>query len=521
MRDHALTPAGSRLVAREDVVLVGGRYALVNLTLTPADAVVEDLLFIRRVLDAAGIEHLLVRGTGERPVLAISWADRKNLRRALREGCADEPFYARGIGSDRDPMILIAEGGLTSLIARRVLRVHRPRIEPSGGLFYGGSTAVQIELWSFGAQEVRLPNGNALTRRVIDPSELVRTEVQQFGATWTTIDGMFDPQADDVSFDIDMVFSWVDGSSGEWQKARAARMQSYVVGEGDDSVARFRQVDELRYALRSVHMFAPWVRRIFVATDSPRPAWLAEHPRVTFVRSEEFFADPSVLPTHNSHAVESQLHHIDGLAEHFLYSNDDMFFGRPVRPDMFFSPGGVSQFIESPTRIGLGSNDTRRSGFENGARVNRKLLLGRFGRMTVRHLDHAPTPLRRSVLAQLEAEFPEDFTRTAASRFRASTDISVTNSLYHYYALMSGQAVVQRGARTRYVDTTSHAGLADMTALLASRSRDFFCLNDGSEPELDAESRARAVTEFMSRYFPIVAPWEREPDQEQDSLTAG
>ena len=39
-----------------------------------------------------------------------------------------------------------------------------------------------------------------------------------------------------------------------------------------------------------------------------------------------------VLPTHNSHAVESQLHHIPGIAEHFLYSNDDMFFGRPLQP---------------------------------------------------------------------------------------------------------------------------------------------------------------------------------------------
>src|SRR6185312_17566504 len=101
-------------------------------------------------------------------------------------------------------------------------------------------------------------------------------------------------------------------------------MRAYVVGEGDDSEARYRQIDELKYALRSIYMFAPWVRRIFIATDSPRPEWLAEHPRVTIVRSEEFFADTSTLPTHNSHAVESQLHHIDGLAEHFLYSNDDM-----------------------------------------------------------------------------------------------------------------------------------------------------------------------------------------------------
>ena len=144
---------------------------------------------------------------------------------------------------------------------------------------------------------------------------------------------------DEFTDDVDLVFSWVDGSSSDFQRQRAAQMAEYVVGEGDDGPARYRHVDELRYALRSVHMYAPWVRRIFIATDSPAPSWLLEHPKVTIVRSEEFFADPSVLPTHNSHAVEAQLHRIPGLAEHFLYSNDDMFFGRLVEPELFFTAG--------------------------------------------------------------------------------------------------------------------------------------------------------------------------------------
>ena len=41
----------------------------------------------------------------------------------------------------------------------------------------------------------------------------------------------------------------------------------------------------------------------------------------------------------------------------------------------------------------------------------------------------------------MEHEFPEEFAKTAASRFRAADNISVTNSLYHYYALLTGRAV--------------------------------------------------------------------------------
>ena len=60
----------------------------------------------------------------------------------------------------------------------------------------------------------------------------------------------------------------------------------------------------------------------------------------------------------------------------------------------------------------------------------------------------------------------EDFARTQASRFRASTDISVTNSLYHYYALMTGRAVQHESAKVLYVDTTLRSGLAKLPKLL-------------------------------------------------------
>ncbi|HZK58964.1 MAG TPA: stealth conserved region 3 domain-containing protein, partial [Cryobacterium sp.] len=215
-----------------------------------------------------------------------------------------------------------------------------------------------------------------------------------------------------------------------------------------------------------------------------------------------------------------QLHRIPGLAEHFLYSNDDMFFGRPVGPELFFSPGGVTKFVEASTRIGLGENDPSRSGFENAARVNRALLRGRFGKVTTRHLEHTAAPLRKSVMEDLEREFPEDFARTAASQFRSATDISVTNSLYHYYALMTGRAVAQTQVRSMYVETTLRVALRQMDKLRKRRDMDMFCLNDGSFPEISDEVRRTAVTEFLERYFPIAAPWETEAQVDADAAAA-
>ncbi|MCW4457319.1 stealth family protein [Microbacterium sp. MPKO10] len=510
---------------RDDVVHRTGQYALSTGTFTPHDAMISDLIALAAALESAQIDYLLVRGEDDQETIAVDRRDRRSVEAALSSAFANEPFYALTLKKKHnrdvsaapfytvdtdDRALLVADGALSTNPKAKVLRLFRPRVEPIGRLRYGPESAPQLEFWRFGDQSIVAPTPNALTRQVLDRSEAVIATVTRYGREWPTLENMFAELASDIGFDIDMVFSWVDGSSAEYQKKRAEQMAGVVVGEGDDSVARFRQIDELKYALRSIYLFAPWIRRIFIATDSPAPAWIQRHPKVTFVPAESHFRDTSVLPTHNSHAVESQLQHIPGLAEHFLYSNDDMFFGRPVSPDLFFSPGGITKFVEARTRIGLGDTDPARSGHENAARVNRDVLRRRFGKVTTRHLEHCAAPLRVSILHEMESEFAEEFQRTAAARFRSATDISVTNSFYHYYALMTGRAVEQRQAKVKYIETTLKSAIPAMERLLRKRDQDMFCLNDGSNPELTDAERTRAVLSFLNRYFPFPAPWEKE-----------
>ena len=439
---------------------------------------VADLRLLHRRLAAAGMAFWLVR---HKRGVAVAVADAAGLRDVLAT--------LRGDGFGR---LHVAPG-----------IVRTGRAADSGRW-------IDVECWRIGRKSVTCPRANAFTREQFDRADLEPATVDVFDRRWPTLAGMFEAHTNDVGFEIDVVFSWVDGTDPAWRAERARWLTGAVVGDGDDADARIRQIDELRFALRSVHSHVPWVRRIFIATDSRLPDWLiANHPKVTVVRAADHFTDQSALPTFNSHAVESQLHHIDGLAEHFLYGNDDMFFGRPVAPSMFFTSAGVSRFVESGVRIGGGAVGTRRSGHENAARNNRRLLAERFGYVITRHLAHSPAPLRRSVLAELEAEFAPEFAATQASRFRSATDISVTNSLYHYYALLTGRAVPHESARARYVDTTTHAGLRQLAKLATRRDAHFFCLNDGSEPEVDEADRTAAVAGFLAGYFPDKAPWER------------
>jgi hypothetical protein len=495
----------SSLLSREDVVLEHGVLHVRHDDLSPEDARLADLHQIADTLTAAGVDSFLVRHGLRGTALGVDLADRDRAWASIVGLCASEPYYAKpkGLAAIPVPDVAPQRTGPSSV------RVFRPRITGAGGLRYGAANGVRVEFWRMGSETIEAPHANALTRRVMPTADIEWCEIERHGRTWRTIAGMFDTHPGEFTQDVDVVFSWVDGSSTDFQRQRAAQMAGYVVGEGDDGPARYRHVDELRYALRSVHMYAPWVRRIFIATDSPRPAWLADDPRVTIVRSEEFFADTSVLPVHNSHAVEAQLHRIDGLAEHFLYSNDDMFFGRPVEPELFFSPAGISQFVECDVLIGAGPRATHRSGHDNALRVNRELLAERFGRTITNDLEHCATPLRRSVMSELEQAFPEDFARTAASRFRSATDISVTNSLYHYYAQFTGRAIATTAPRTRYVQTTLADSLRRMERLAERADVDMFCLNDGgSGVEVPEEVRVRVVTELLERMFPVRAPWE-------------
>jgi len=154
------------------------------------------------------------------------------------------------------------------------------------------------------------------------------------------------PEIDDP---IDAVFTWVDGSDPAFRAA--FRRHSSFRPEGEDPGARldgFRDNGELRYSLRALAAYAPWIRRIHLLTNGQVPGWLVRSdPRLHVVRHEEVFPDPGVLPTFNSNAIEMNLHRIPGLARRFLYLNDDVFLGRPVRETDFFLPGGGQRvFLE-------------------------------------------------------------------------------------------------------------------------------------------------------------------------------
>ena len=137
---------------------------------------------------------------------------------------------------------------------------------------------------------------------------------------------------------IDFVIIWVDDSDQQWQAER----EKYSV-EDDNFMnignCRFRDWGILRYWFRSVECYAPWVRKVHFVTCGHYPDWLyLNHPQLNFVKHEDFIP-LKYLPTFSSRPIELNLHRIDGLAEQFVFFNDDMFINARVKPTDFFING--------------------------------------------------------------------------------------------------------------------------------------------------------------------------------------
>lgn len=317
---------------------------------------------------------------------------------------------------------------------------------------------------------------------------------------------------EDPSFPIDVVYTWVNDRDPEWRarygEALRDRDPDELAGQSA-SPARFRNRDELRYSLRSLALNARFVRRVYIVTAGQVPEWLARDvPNVRVVPHEEIL-EPECLPTFNSHAIETALHRIDGLSEHYLYLNDDFFFGRGCRPSTFFTPDGLPKlFPDRRATVPAGPASPTDRPVDSASKNTRDLMQAEFDLAVAYKMQHIPYPQRRSVVAEMEERFPAVFKQTAHNTFRHHTDVNIASCFSHYYAYATGRAVPAHVPAT-YINIGNPWASLQMRRLLRRGDSNVFCLNDSPirfkrDTIVDA-----SVTAFLEEYFPLPSPFER------------
>eukprot|EP01064_Diplonema_japonicum_P009987 TRINITY_DN17370_c0_g1_i1.p1 TRINITY_DN17370_c0_g1~~TRINITY_DN17370_c0_g1_i1.p1 ORF type:complete len:1079 (+),score=253.70 TRINITY_DN17370_c0_g1_i1:51-3287(+) len=143
---------------------------------------------------------------------------------------------------------------------------------------------------------------------------------------------------------IDVVYTWVNGSD-PWMKKNVHYFKNELLvddnstfDETKTSASRFQDNQEMRYSFRSLVRNAGWVRHIYVVTNGQIPSWLnIDNPKITIVPHHQIYPNVSHVPVFASPSIECHLHRIPGLSRRFIYMNDDVFFGRPIHPEDFYS----------------------------------------------------------------------------------------------------------------------------------------------------------------------------------------
>lgn len=133
---------------------------------------------------------------------------------------------------------------------------------------------------------------------------------------------------------VDIILPYVDSTDPLWLEDF-----TNTIKQDSPSPVRFRSWGTLKYVLRAIETYIPFVRDIIlvVARESQIPDWL-NRDKVRIIYHKDFIPE-QFLPVFNSCTIEDFLYNIPDVSEQFLYTNDDIFPINPLQLEDFFIDG--------------------------------------------------------------------------------------------------------------------------------------------------------------------------------------
>ena len=244
---------------------------------------------------------------------------------------------------------------------------------------------------------------------------------------------------------IDAVIPWVDGTDPAHIERRAAYLKASAGTLADEVThnRRWSNTNELSICLGSIAAHAKWIRKVWIITDRQQPdldglsgtfrdkIHIVDH-RHIFRGFEQY------LPTFNSLSIGTMAWRIEGLADKFLYFNDDTFLLNEVSAVDFFQQDlpvlrGRWKSVEAQTYL----NKIYRSSKVNAAR-----LMG-FGPDRFFSLAHVMMAMDKRFLANLFAANSAMFEKNLEAKFRDDGQFSIS-SLFAHYAIKEHKYVIAK-----------------------------------------------------------------------------
>ena len=329
--------------------------------------------------------------------------------------------------------------------------------------------------------------------------------------------------------EIDFVIPWVDGADPIWYEKKA-KYSGLNTGNGNID-ARFRDWGILKYWFRAVEQYAPWVRFVHFVTDNQCPEWLnLDHPKLKWVKHTDYLPE-EYLPTFCSRTIELNFHRISGIAEQFVYFNDDMFLNTAVTPEDFFYNGKPRDCAVLTTFSPLEIEDTythaqcndiavmnthfnKREVLANNLKlwfnpIYGKYILKNLYGLATRHFsnfqnNHIPSAMLKSTYNLVWELEPHILHGTCLNKFHSMSDVN--QYIMSYYNICSGNFVPRSPyfGKCYGIERDDEEMLDDM---LHERHK-VICINDHAKVSDFEEEKEKLIAAFEEK-LPKKSSFER------------
>ena len=326
---------------------------------------------------------------------------------------------------------------------------------------------------------------------------------------------------------IDIVVLWVDGSDPEFiRKKQAVTGQVSPVNHDIDGDQRYRDYGTLHFWFRMIEKHAPWVNHIYLVTNGQKPDWLnLKHPKLRWITHKEFMPK-EYLPSFNSSAIELNIHRIEGLSEHLIYFNDDMFMIKDTQPSDFYKNGQPkllavydalvpwSSFTKIyrndveliyrhfPHKEAMKSSPWKFFNYRYGFFLTLKNLLlfpwGPTGYVN----QHLPVPMKKSTLAHLWDIEGEILDRTSRNQIR-DYGVDVNQYICQHWQIESNQFYPMSKNFGEYIDINQ---VSQLDRIFNNKKRKLLCVNDD---ENFNEKNLLCFIEKLEKNYPEKSSFEK------------
>lgn len=320
---------------------------------------------------------------------------------------------------------------------------------------------------------------------------------------------------------IDFVIPWVDGNDKDW----ILEKEMYSCNKETGNI-RYRDYGTLKYLLRSIDIYAPWVNKIYLVTWGHVPEWLdLDNKKLKIIKHKDFIP-LEYLPTFSSNVIELNVHRIPNLSNNFVLFNDDMIINNPVTKDDFFIQNkpkdfGIYSIIPADNSFShmLLNNViviNKHFNKKNDLKAHwKKYIQLKYGKQLVRSFlsiwwskipgyynPHLPVSYNKSsfeTVWKLESGWLD---RTSSNRFRESDDL--TDWVVRYWQIESGNFEPQRITFGKYL-TVRDATIVKNE--LNSSKYKILCINDTEEFE-EFEKSINIISDTLNKKFPDKSKFE-------------